>query len=104
MLPAHALKAAASFTLTAAMAACGGSPGAQMAGGMVNTDSPIAGSTLRCAGDYADSRLVFGRDGTLGGRYAGQDVTGSWNALSPDTVEVLLHAGAIAVQDTIRRT
>jgi hypothetical protein len=69
-----------------------------------NTDSPIAGETLRCPGDYPDSVLVFARDGTLAGRYAGEEVTGEWNALEPGRVEVLLRAGGIAVRDTMHRT
>ncbi len=43
-----------------------------------NTDSPIAGETLRCPGDYPDSVLVFAPDGTLSGRYAGEEVSGEW--------------------------
>lgn len=87
------------------LTACGSAPAAQpgfATGG--NTNSPIRGETLRCTADYPDSRLVFASDGTLGGRYAGHDVSGSWTALSPDTVEVLVRAGAIAVRDTVRQT
>ena len=69
-----------------------------------NTNSPIAGTTLRCAQDLPDSVLVFAPDGTLSGRYAGQDVSGEWTALGPGRVEVLLRAGGIAVRDTMRRT
>jgi hypothetical protein len=69
-----------------------------------NTDSPIAGTTLRCPQDYPDSVLVFAPDGTLTGRYAGEEVSGEWNAVDPGRVEVLLRAGGIAVRDTIRRT
>lgn len=69
-----------------------------------NTNSPIAGETLRCPGDYPDSVLVFAPDGTLSGRYAGEEVSGEWTALDPGLVEVLVRAGAIAVRDTMRRT
>jgi hypothetical protein len=69
-----------------------------------NTDSPIAGAMLRCRGDYPDSVLVFAPDGTLSGRYAGEEVSGEWNADGPDRVVVLLRAGGIAVRDTMRRT
>ena len=69
-----------------------------------NTDSTIAGATLRCSGDYPDSVLVFASDGTLSGRYAGEDVSGEWSAVDPERVEVLLRAGGIAVRDTMRRT
>jgi hypothetical protein len=89
------------------LASCG--PGAetpQGAGiqGPRNTNSPIAGETLRCPGDYPDSVLVFASDGTLSGRYAGEEVSGEWNALDPGRVEVLVRAGGIAVRDTMRRT
>ncbi len=73
-------------------------------GGARNTDSPIAGATLRCPQDYPDSVLVFAPDGTLSGRYAGEDVSGEWSALGPERVEMLLRAGGIAVRDTMRRT
>jgi hypothetical protein len=69
-----------------------------------DTDSPIAGTTLRCAQDLPDSRLVFAPDGTLSGRYAGHDVSGEWTALGPGRVEVLIRAGGIAVRDTMRQT
>ena len=69
-----------------------------------NTNSPIAGETLRCPGDYPDSVLVFAPDGTLSGRYAGEEVSGEWNAVEPGRVDVLVRAGAIAVRDTMRRT
>jgi alkaline phosphatase len=69
-----------------------------------NTESPIAGTTLRCPQDYPDSRLVFAPDGTLSGRYAGHDVSGEWTALGPGRVEVLVRAGGIAVRDTMRQT
>lgn len=69
-----------------------------------NTDSSIAGASLRCPGDYPDSVLVFAPDGTLSGRYAGEDVSGEWNALGPERVEVLVRAGGMAVRDTMRRT
>ena len=73
-------------------------------GGPRNTDSPIAGATLRCPGDYPDSVLVFAPDGTLSGRYAGEEVSGEWNALEPGRVEMVLRAGGIAVRDTMHRT
>jgi hypothetical protein len=69
-----------------------------------NTNSSIAGETLRCPGDYPDSVLVFAPDGTLSGRYAGEPVSGEWSALGPERVEILLRAGGIAVRDTMRRT
>lgn len=72
--------------------------------GVRNTNSPIAGETLRCPGDYPDSVLVFASDGTLSGRYAGEDVSGEWNAVEPGRVEVLVRAGGIAVRDTMRQT
>jgi hypothetical protein len=90
----------------AALAACSSSPtsDAEAFAGPRDTASPIAGTTLRCAGDYPDSRLVFAPDGTLSGRYAGHDVSGEWTALGPGRVEVLMRAGGIAVRDTMRRT
>jgi hypothetical protein len=69
-----------------------------------NTDSPIAGTMLQCPDDYPDSVLVFAPDGTLSGRYAGEEVSGEWTALGPERVEVLLRAGGLAVRDTMRRT
>lgn len=87
--------------LAAALAACGGTD--PEATGR-NVDSPIAGSTLRCADDYPDSALVFGTDGTLSGRYAGQPVTGTWTAAGSDIVDVHIMAGGLSVRDTFRRT
>ncbi len=72
--------------------------------GQRNTNSPIAGATLRCAQDFPDSMLVFAPDGTLSGRYAGHDVSGEWTALGPGRVEVMVRAGGIAVRDTMRQT
>ncbi len=72
--------------------------------GRHNTNSPIAGATLRCPLDYPDSRLVFAPDGTLSGRYAGHDVSGEWTSLGPGRVDVLVRAGGIAVRDTMRQT
>lgn len=94
------------LAMAAALSACGSSPATAPDGLAVqgNTNSPIAGATLRCAADYPDSRLVFARDGTLGGRFGGHDVTGAWSALAPDRVEVLVQAGPIAVRDIMRRT
>lgn len=69
-----------------------------------STESSIAGTTLRCPQDYPDSLLVFAPDGTVSGRYAGQDVSGEWNALGPGRVELLMRAGGIAVRDTMQRT
>ena len=97
----------AALGLALSVAAC--APGPETAAdpglqGPRNTDSPIAGATLRCPGDYPDSVLVFAPDGTLSGRYAGEDVSGEWNALDAGRVEVLLRAGGIAVRDTMRRT
>lgn len=89
----------------AALSACGSSSAsapAGYAGG--NTNSTISGATLRCAGDYPDSRLVFAADGSLGGRFAGHDVTGGWSAVAPDQVEVLVQAGPVFVRDIVRRT
>jgi hypothetical protein len=79
-------------------------PGNEAFLGPSNTDSPIAGATLRCPQDYPDSMLVFAPDGTLSGRYAGHDVSGEWTALGPGRVEVLVRAGGIAVRDTMRQT
>lgn len=93
----------------AAFALLSCAPGGEASGDLAfqgprNTDSPIAGETLRCPGDYPDSVLVFAPDGTLSGRYAGEEVSGEWNAVEPGRVEVLLRAGGIAVRDTVRRT
>ena len=96
--------AALILAAAATLAACGSSPVAGGGAFQGNTNSPISGATLRCTQDYPDSRLVFGSDGTLSGRYAGQAVSGNWNALSPDRVEVLVQAGAISVRDTVQRT
>ncbi len=94
----------------AALSACGSSPApgpgvepvALTANGSAN--SPIAGATLHCTGDYPDSRLVFSPDGTLSGRFSGEPVSGNWNALSPDRIKVLVRAGGITVRDTVQRT
>jgi hypothetical protein len=89
------------------VASCGPSappPGGMNLEGSRNTDSPIAGATLRCQGDYPDSVLVFAPDGTLSGRYAGRQVSGEWTAVGPERVEVMIRAGGIAVRDTMRRT
>ena len=100
------IRAAALIAAAFLLSGCGGSPARQPDGFAFqgSTDSPIAGTTLRCSADYPDSRLVFSGDGTLGGRYAGHDVTGSWQALSPDTVEMMMRAGGIAVHDVVRQT
>lgn len=103
------IRPAVLLAATLALSACGSSTATvpQQHGGImlqVNTDSPIAGATLRCAGDYPDSRLVFAPDGSVGGRFAGHDVTGHWNARAPDQVDVLVQAGGISVRDTMRRT
>ena len=90
-----------------AVAACGSpsdTPADLAFEGPRNTDSPIAGETLRCPGDYPDSVLVFAPDGTLSGRYAGEEVSGEWNSVQPGRVEIAMRAGAIAVRDTMRRT
>ena len=106
MIRTMALPLAACLVLAGAVS-CGPSgtaPGDAAFGASRNTNSPIAGATLRCTQDYPDSVLVFARDGTLSGRYAGQAVSGEWNALGPERVEVLVRAGGIAVRDTMRRT
>lgn len=90
----------------AALSACAPAPAVGPGGVAVqgNTNSAIAGATLRCPGDYPDSRLVFAPDGTVSGRYGGQNVTGSWSATAPDRVEMLVRAGGVAIRDTISRT
>jgi hypothetical protein len=91
----------------AALASCaapGPTSGTEAFAGPRDTNSPIAGTTLACAQDLPDSRLVFAPDGTLSGRYAGHDVSGEWTALGPGRVEVLIRAGGIAVRDTMRQT
>jgi hypothetical protein len=103
MLRATILALAACLAGVSACGPAAGPPG-EILDGPRNTDSPIAGTTLHCAGDYPDSILVFAPDGTLSGRYAGHDVSGEWSAVEPGRVEVLLRAGGIAVRDTIRRT
>jgi hypothetical protein len=106
MPPTVALPLAAIVAVTA-LASCGaetGGPEAPAFDGPRSTDSPIAGQTLRCTQDYPDSRLVFAPDGTISGRYAGQDVAGQWNAQSADRVEVLVQTGGMLVRDTMRRT
>src|SRR5690625_7472839 len=89
------------------LAACGSSaPSAGDAwaetGG--NTNSPIAGQTLRCASDYPDSRLVFDRGGSLHGRFGGAAVSGRWHAPAPDPVQPVIRAGSISSRDRSPRT
>lgn len=98
-------RSAVLLAAAAVLSACAASPAPEPAGfaSAGNTNSPIAGQTLTCSGDYPDSRLVFAPDGTIGGRYAGHEVSGNWNAAEPDRVEVFVQAGAIAVRDTVRR-
>ena len=89
------------------LAACGSSaPSAGDAwvetGG--NTNSPIAGQTLRCASDYPDSRLVFDRGGSLHGRFGGAPVSGQWHTPAPDQVEAVIRAGSISIRDRFTRT
>ena len=106
MIRTHALPLAACLAVSG-VASCGPSapaPEGAAFEGPRSTASAIAGATLRCTQDYPDSVLVFAPDGTISGRYAGQDVSGEWNALGPERVEVLLRAGPIAVRDTMRRT
>jgi hypothetical protein len=100
----HSLAACLAFLGLFACAPTAETPADAAFEGPRNTNSSIAGETLRCPGDYPDSVLVFAPDGTLSGRYAGEEVSGEWNALSPERVEVQLRAGGIAVRDTMRRT
>ena len=101
---AAALVACLALSGLSACGPSGATPASEDFAGPRNTDSPIAGATLRCPGDYPDSVLVFAPDGTLSGRYAGETVSGEWNALDPGRVEMVLRAGGIAVRDTMRRT
>lgn len=92
--------------IVAVLASCGSdeaAPEQPAFAGPRDTDSPIAGATLRCPEDLPDSVLVFAPDGTISGRYAGHDVSGEWTALGSGRVEVMLRAGGIAVHDTMRR-
>lgn len=98
------IRSAAPIAAAAALSACGSSPARAPVTAHGSTNSPISGETLRCTGDYPDSRLVFAPDGTLSGRFAGEAVSGNWNALSPDKVEVMVRAGGITVRDLVQRT
>lgn len=89
------------------MSACGSSAPPSGAGWTEtggNTNSPIAGQTLRCAADYPDSRLVFDRDGSLHGRFGGAPVNGQWHAPAADQVEAVIRAGGISIRDKFQRT
>ena len=91
----------------ATLAACGSSPAGsydEAASGRPDADAAIAGEVLTCAGDYPDSRLIFVPDGTLGGRFAGGPVDGSWEVPAPGRVEVEILADGITIRDTMRRT
>lgn len=89
------------------LTACGSSvppAGGEWAETGGNTNSPIAGQTLRCASDYPDSKLVFEKDGSLQGRFGGAPVSGQWHTPAADQVEAVIHAGGITIRDSFRKT
>ena len=91
------------------LAGCGGSsdradnqqaPGASPG----NTNSSIAGRTLRCQAGGTASNLTFLPDGTLRGQMFDSQASGTWHVTPKNEVHAHIQAGAIVLRDDLRQT